>query len=159
MVRVSILLTILISQIANTQAGEIAPKLSEVVLTELDARSFVQFNIFKELTQTQKIDKCIEYTSRVGEGFDMETTVTWSCKLSVNSKNIPNLISSSQYPLRSEYVGNNTSTVCPDNDEFNPHIAYVSSESLADWDINDIAIYVNTKYSELLVCYKVLIVP
>lgn len=157
--RITIAITILILMLAKAHSKDLEINWAEKTLSDIDAQEFISFYIFKNPRPLPDIEKCTEYSSTIGEGFNSETTVIWSCLLSIDPKDIPNLISSGWRPLKAEKVKETTKPVCSVTNNFVSNTVYISSESLAKWDINDAAVYVNTKNSEMLVCYKVLILP
>ena len=157
--RTTIALAILILFVATAHSEDLALNWSEKILSDTEAQEFISFHIFKNARPLPKINKCTEYNASVGEGFNRETTVVWSCKLSVDPKEFPNLISSAWRPLNAQRVDDTTKSVCPAPNTFVSNTVYVSSDSLEKWDINDVALYANKENSEMLVCYKVLILP
>ncbi len=157
MLRVTFFLAIFSSVISSAYAQDSGSQWSEKHLSGAESLNFILFYIFKDPRKPPNIDRCVEYTSSIGEGFDRESTVVWSCKLRIDPSDFSQLISTSYHPLKSERVEKTIIPVCPTSGEFLVSIAYVTSESIQQWDINDTAIYVNSKSSELLVCYKVLI--
>jgi hypothetical protein len=103
--------------------------------------------------------RCQEHGSAIRYGYDRRTTVYYTCRLSVDAKALLRMLSDIKRPITIESVGRADKLVCPSGEAFAAARVYVTSKSLAEWDINDTAIYVNSQNTELLACHKVLILP
>jgi hypothetical protein len=142
----------------NALAADSQPPAAAQPLTEQEARNALIY-LFNQPMEFLIIRQCIERVTVVGKGFDMETTVLRSCRLTLKSTDFPRLIADSFPQLTLRSLPADHAPVCPLSEAFRSDAVYTTSVSIDTWDYNDTAVYVNAARTELLACNKVLIVP